>query len=147
TDSSGRVIVEIKDTGQGIPSDLMPRIFDPFFTTKPAGRGIGLGLSICRDIVTSLGGEITAESAPGHGTTVRVSLPSSGVRSSRNQGATPSSTRIKTSREQSDQRASARVLIIDDDRPVAAAIALELSQYDVVVADSGREALDILRRD
>src|SRR5262249_42446625 len=55
-----------------------------------------------------------------------------------------SSTRIRAN---APTRLSARILIIDDDRPVAAAIALELSHYDVVVTDSGREALEILRRD
>ncbi len=70
-----RVALEVKDNGCGIPPDVLPRIFDPFFTTKPIGIGTGLGLSICHGIVTSIGGTIVALSAPGEGTTFRVTLP------------------------------------------------------------------------
>jgi two-component system NtrC family sensor kinase len=65
---------EVRDTGPGIPASLLPHIFDPFFSTKPPGEGTGLGLPICRDIVTSFGGEITVESAPGAGATFLVWL-------------------------------------------------------------------------
>jgi signal transduction histidine kinase len=76
TDDDGRAVVEIADTGAGIPDYLLPRVFDPFFTTKPVGRGTGLGLSISQRIVSKFGGEIEIESAVGSGTTVRVVLPS-----------------------------------------------------------------------
>src|ERR1019366_1642309 len=72
----GHVTVEVSDTGPGIPPEILDRIFDPFFTTKPAGLGTGLGLWICQGIVTSLSGQITAESRPGEGATFRVVLPS-----------------------------------------------------------------------
>jgi signal transduction histidine kinase len=75
-EGGGRVVVEISDTGSGIPPEIMEHIFDPFFTTKPAGVGTGLGLWICQRIVTGLGGEITVESDVSAGTTVRVKLPS-----------------------------------------------------------------------
>jgi C4-dicarboxylate-specific signal transduction histidine kinase len=67
------VAIEVADTGSGIDPALLPRIFDPFFTTKP--DGVGLGLAVCRDIVTSLGGELEVESQPGRGTVVRVLVP------------------------------------------------------------------------
>jgi PAS domain S-box-containing protein len=70
-----RVIVEVRDTGIGIPPAVRARIFDPFFTTKPVGLGTGLGLSICHGIVTSFGGDISVESEPGHGSVFRVSFP------------------------------------------------------------------------
>jgi signal transduction histidine kinase len=73
--SADRVIVEVKDTGMGMPPEVRARIFDPFFTTKPVGEGTGLGLSICHGIVTGFGGEITVESEEGRGSTFRVSLP------------------------------------------------------------------------
>lgn len=74
--SSGeRVLLEVHDTGCGIPPEVRSRIFDPFFTTKPVGEGTGLGLSICHSIVTGLGGEITVESEVGKGSLFRVSLP------------------------------------------------------------------------
>ena len=75
TDARGRVVVEITDTGVGIPPQLLGRVFDPFVTTKPAGEGTGLGLYVSRAIIKAAGGEITVESEVGRGTTVRVTLP------------------------------------------------------------------------
>jgi PAS domain S-box-containing protein len=75
TDPRGRVVIEVRDTGVGMTDEVLQHIFEPFFTTKPGGLGTGLGLSICQSIVTTLGGEITVESAPGRGTSFRVFLP------------------------------------------------------------------------
>src|SRR5262249_33389157 len=75
TDESGRAVAEVADTGKGMPADVLARVFDPFFTTKDVGEGTGLGLSICHGIITNLGGQISIDSAPGHGTVVRVVLP------------------------------------------------------------------------
>jgi two-component system, NtrC family, sensor kinase len=72
---SNHAIIEVKDTGCGMPREVMDRIFDPFFTTKPVGEGTGLGLSICHGIITGFGGEITANSEVGRGSTFRISLP------------------------------------------------------------------------
>lgn len=71
----GRVLIEVSDTGCGISDDHISRVFDPFFTTKPAGEGTGLGLSIAQRLVVEIGGEITASSVLGRGTTFRVLLP------------------------------------------------------------------------
>ena len=68
-------IVEIGDTGSGIPADQMSRIYDPFFTTKELGKGTGLGLSITYGIVQEHGGTITCDSALGQGTRFTVTLP------------------------------------------------------------------------
>jgi len=70
-----RVVVEVSDTGSGIPPEVLPRIFDVFFTTKPVGIGTGLGLAICHQIITGMQGEISVESVVGRGTTFRVALP------------------------------------------------------------------------
>jgi PAS domain S-box-containing protein len=75
TDAMGRAVVEVQDTGPGIPAHVIGRVFDPFFTTKPVGVGTGLGLSICHNIVTSLGGQITASNQEGRGAIFRVALP------------------------------------------------------------------------
>jgi C4-dicarboxylate-specific signal transduction histidine kinase len=75
TADDGQVVVEVSDTGSGIPSHVASRIFEPFFTTKEAGVGTGLGLSICAEIVKSAGGRIEVETAVGHGTTFRIVLP------------------------------------------------------------------------
>jgi signal transduction histidine kinase len=69
------VVIEVEDTGVGIPPDVLPRVTEPFFTTKGEGKGTGLGLSICRRIVEDHGGGLAIESRPGVGTTVRVALP------------------------------------------------------------------------
>ncbi len=69
------VVLEISDTGDGIPSDVMPKIFDPFFTTKGEGKGVGLGLSVVYGIVDAHGGEISVDSEVGGGTTFKVILP------------------------------------------------------------------------
>jgi len=69
------VVLEVRDTGAGIPEANLARIFDPFFTTKPVGQGTGLGLSICYGIVEKTGGGITVESEVEKGTTFTVSFP------------------------------------------------------------------------
>jgi signal transduction histidine kinase len=68
------VVIEVADTGVGIPPDVLPRVTDPFFTTKESG-GTGLGLSISKRIVEDHGGGLAIVSRPGVGTTVRVTLP------------------------------------------------------------------------
>lgn len=70
------IVVTVEDNGPGIPLQEIDRVFDPFFTTKPRGKGTGLGLYICRQIVTEHRGQIDIDSKPGRGTTVSVLLPS-----------------------------------------------------------------------
>jgi two-component system, sensor histidine kinase RegB len=67
--------VEVRDRGPGMPRDLLRRVGEPFFTTKPPGRGMGLGLYLTRAVVERLGGELTIESHPPHGTLARVIVP------------------------------------------------------------------------
>lgn len=71
----GQVVVEFADAGCGIPAEALPRIFDPFFTTKPPGKGTGLGLAVCAEIVEAHQGTIEVDSAPGQGSVFRVVLP------------------------------------------------------------------------
>jgi signal transduction histidine kinase len=70
-----RVVVEVADTGRGMPPDVKRKVFEPFFTTKPVGKGLGLGLSISAMIVHNHGGEIAVRSRPGRGTVFRVMIP------------------------------------------------------------------------
>jgi two-component system NtrC family sensor kinase len=74
-DRGDEVMVEVRDTGHGIPAADLPKIFEPFYTTKPPGRGTGLGLSICYGIVEQHRGRIEVDSEPGLGSTFRVFLP------------------------------------------------------------------------
>jgi signal transduction histidine kinase len=66
--------IEVEDRGPGIPAEIRGRLFEPYFTTKPVGKGPGLGLFICRELVGRLGGRIAYESG-GSGTVFRVDLP------------------------------------------------------------------------
>jgi signal transduction histidine kinase/ligand-binding sensor domain-containing protein len=74
-DERGHAVIEVSDTGVGIPPEVLPRIFEPFFTTKPVGEGTGLGLSICHTHLQAMGGDIQVRSEPGRGTTFTVTLP------------------------------------------------------------------------
>jgi signal transduction histidine kinase len=71
----GEAIVEVGDTGSGIPAEQLSRIYDPFFTTKAIGKGTGLGLSITYGIVQEHGGRISCDSQVGQGTRFAIRLP------------------------------------------------------------------------
>jgi signal transduction histidine kinase len=75
THPTGEAMIEVHDTGRGISSAALRHLFEPFYTTKPPGLGTGLGLTICRDIVRSLGGRIEVDSKEGRGSIFRVVLP------------------------------------------------------------------------
>jgi two-component system NtrC family sensor kinase len=72
---TGEAALRVRDTGFGIPAEVLPRIFDPFFTTKEDQNRTGLGLAVAHSIVEQHGGEIRVSSTPGQGTEFRVALP------------------------------------------------------------------------
>jgi CheY-like chemotaxis protein len=136
SEAGGWVVVEIRDTGVGIPAEHLSRIFEPFFTTKAVGEGTGLGLSVCHGIVTGLGGRIQVESEPGEGTVFRVLLPASGHPQQLAAAA------VRTAREQASSR---RVLVIDDDPEVREALARIIGPPHLVEqAESGQVARELL---
>ncbi len=128
------VVVEISDTGVGMDPNTRDRIFDPFFTTKEVGQGTGLGLSISHGIITTFGGKIDVESELGKGTTFRVSLPATEVAQPPHLATEPAAL--------DKERASHRILVVDDEELVARNLARMLAPHRVDVASSGREALD-----
>ncbi len=139
TDELGRAVVEISDSGCGMSPEVLKRAFDPFFTTKAVGEGTGLGLSICLGIIEALGGELTAQSAIGVGSTFRVVLPAS----------TQASTTVAApARRAAPPLSRSRVLIVDDDDRLRASLGRMIGrEHDVVLATSGDEALAELGRD
>jgi len=130
-----KVVVEVSDTGRGIPPELQARIFDPFFTTRPAGEAAGLGLAICHGIVKGLGGEITVRSAVHKGSTFSVVLPAHLPAGSAQRTAGPAEARAPT----------VRVLVVDDEPFICSAIQRLLRrECQVSTATSGREALGLV---
>ena len=71
-------MIEVEDTGSGIPPENMSKIFEPFFTTKEVGKGTGLGLAVCYGIVSEHGGRLSVRSNVGKGTTFGIFLPNAG---------------------------------------------------------------------
>jgi two-component system cell cycle sensor histidine kinase/response regulator CckA len=136
TDDHGRAVVEVRDTGCGIPPESIDRIFDPFFTTQPVGQGSGLGLAICHQIVSEMQGDIEVDSAIGTGTTVRVRLPALTIAPP----PPPKPPEVPAPRR-------ARILIIDDDVYVGRALGHVLRRHDLSVVSNGRDALDRLERE
>ncbi|MEC7520388.1 MAG: ATP-binding protein [Myxococcota bacterium] len=138
----GELVIEVEDTGAGIPTGPVERIFEPFWTSKPKGVGTGLGLSICHGIVTSAGGDIrVARSTPGEGTTIRVELPAAA-------GQAMAAVPDVRDTEPDAPAGAGRLLVIDDEVKLAESLAIALGDgFDVKIAGSGREALDILAED
>jgi two-component system, cell cycle sensor histidine kinase and response regulator CckA len=137
------VLIEVADTGIGIPPDNLARIFDPFFSTKELGSGTGLGLSTVYGIIRQTGGFIFVESTPGKGTVFEMFLPRCN-----SDGPLPSvrPNAVETSVGK-DLTGSGTVLLVEDEDPVRkfGARALRTKGYNVIEAESGVAALDIVR--
>ena len=132
----GRAIVEVIDSGVGMSAEVRERVFEPFFTTK-GDQGTGLGLAMVFGIVEQHGGSIDVRSAPGEGSTLRVSLP---LLSAPTESASPA-----RPPEPESQR-PLRVLVVDDEPMMTRAVVrmLKPTVHVVSVAASGEEALLLL---
>ncbi|MBL8846409.1 MAG: response regulator [Hyphomicrobium zavarzinii] len=138
------VLIEVSDTGSGMPPEVMAKIFEPFFTTKGVGKGTGLGLSTVYGIVKQTGGFIYPESTPGHGTTFRVYLPRY---LPDNEDELVAQKTAKKERPQ-DLTGSGRVLLVEDEDVVRsfAVRALKRQGYEVLEASTGVEALELMEQ-
>ena len=137
----GEVVTRVEDNGSGIAPENLARIFDPFFTTKPIGIGTGLGLSVCHNVITSLGGTIEVESRLNEGTTFTVRLPALQLDAPAAPEVTPPPAAPAPHRR-------SRILVIDDEVPLAHVVRRLLGQeHEVVVATRAVEALALLRDD
>ncbi|MEL7447882.1 MAG: ATP-binding protein [Pseudomonadota bacterium] len=156
--SSSEVLLEIADTGTGIPSASLKRIFDPFYTTKAPAEGTGLGLLMVKEAVTEMDGSVSVESQEGQGTVFRVVFPLCKEEpSQRGEDAAP-------------ETPSLRILLVDDDESVlsvcramlehlghgvvcftdpATALTEKLGEYDLVISDyriSGSSGIEFARK-
>ncbi len=164
------VVIEVADTGCGIPQDIVDRIFEPFFTTRQEGQGTGLGLANVLDIVRASGGAVSVRSAPQEGTCFRILLPA--LTASGEAGPLSRSSLAQTSLAPTSlaqvaatlpeppvavpampvagsavpMGAAQRILLVDDEAVIrrSAARALRGRGYEVVEAADGEEALDAL---
>jgi PAS domain S-box-containing protein len=129
------VVISVKDTGSGIPPEVVNRIFDPFFTTKEVGKGTGLGLSSVLTIVKSHGGFIDVHSEVGKGTEFNIFLP-----------AKEEETEVqKTRRYNVPMGHGETILVVDDEKSLQDLVraTLESRNFKVMTAFDGNEAVEI----
>lgn len=128
------VVVEVVDTGTGIPPDVLPKIWDAFFTTKPDGAGTGLGLATVRGIVLGHHGFVQVETEVGKGTTFRIFLPASRIAES--SGDTNAPMPVSAAHQE-------YIMVVDDEAMVRETIAAALSVqgYRVIDCTDGVDAL------
>ncbi len=134
------VLIEVADTGHGIPAEIREKIFEPFFTTKEVGKGTGLGLSMVYGIVKQTGGFVFADSTVGKGTTFRIFLP--------RHIAEPAeiAPKAEAAKPVADVTGHGTILLVEDEEAVRAfgARALVSRGYTVLEAGSGVEALQVV---
>lgn len=138
----GRFVrLSVEDTGVGMDQDTMEHIFEPFFSAKEVGKGTGLGLSVVYGIVQEHRGWINVYSEPGRGTTFRIYLPASSVRSEEEIEETISLEALQGEGE--------RILLVEDEEPVRvfARRVLRENGYEVVEASGVQEALEVFERE
>lgn len=133
------LILKVKDTGYGIPEDLIDKIFDPYFTTKNIGEGTGLGLSVVQGIVRTCGGEITVASKPDKGTEFTVLFPV--AEGGKDQNADDEPTMIEGGDES--------ILLIDDEPSVLKVEQRILRKlgYNVTIENDSEKALEKIKRE
>ena len=133
-DGTSRVLLEVLDTGSGMPAEVLAKAMDPFFTTKPLGKGTGLGLSIVYGTVKAHGGTISIQSEPGRGSRVAIHLPASSSREAEIGEA--------AQLPFSPSGEALLLLLVDDDELVQETLVamLETLGHEVRVTSSGKAA-------
>ena len=134
TDDRGWIVIEVHDTGHGIPPEVARHIFEPFFTTRPAGEGTGLGLVLCQNVVRGLGGEISFTSVVGD-TTFQVALPPADKQAVEPPPPAPAALVAA--------QAPRKVLVIDDHTAMGTSLQLMLrGEHEVDAVTSAEAALE-----
>jgi signal transduction histidine kinase len=141
------VVIEVTDSGVGIPPENLAKIFEPFFTTKEKGHGTGLGLSSVYGIVKQTGGFIFPESEVGKGTTFKIYLPRYEAPAATEAAAEAPPAAVEAPARPRDLTGHQTILLVEDEAAVRdfAARALTMRGYQVIEASSGDEALEMLR--
>jgi len=141
--AQGTALIEVSDTGPGIPPEILAQVFEPFFTTKPLGEGTGLGLSTVHGIIAQAGGHIRIVSPPGRGATFRIFLPV-WIETEKEQAAPKPEVAAKPVPK--DLSGVGRILFVEDEQIVRGIAAQLLRQrgYEVLEAEDGEEALAII---
>ena len=134
------VLLEVADSGTGIPPELKEKIFEPFFTTKEVGKGTGLGLSMVYGIVKQTGGFVFVDSEVGKGTTFRIFLPR------HIPAAAEIAPKVEAAKPAADLTGQGVILLVEDEDAVRAfgSRALSARGYTVLEAASGVEALQVV---
>lgn len=129
------VLIEVRDSGRGIPPAILPKIFDPYFTTKPGGTG--LGLATVYSIVTRHQGRVEVESVENLGTTFRIYLP-----------ATELPSIAETSKDIRPLKRGGRILVMDDESSVQKVLSKMLLRlgFDCTVTENGEQAIEAYRK-
>jgi two-component system cell cycle sensor histidine kinase/response regulator CckA len=136
------VLLEVTDTGCGMPQETIDKIFEPFFTTKDIGKGTGLGLSMVYGIVKQTDGYIFVDSAEGQGTTFKIYLP----RHVADEVEAAVDVPVQIEEKPKDLTGSETLLLVEDEEAVRsfAVRALSMRGYNVLEANSGTDALDVV---
>jgi two-component system cell cycle sensor histidine kinase/response regulator CckA len=136
-DAGSCALIEVRDTGKGMPPEILKRAVEPFYTTKTRGKGTGLGLSTAYGIIQQHGGSMEMFSEPGKGTAVKIFLPLCAPGTSCAEALSPDAGRKKA--------AGIRVLMIEDDRELrtVAAKALRGAGFEVTAAGRLDEAISL----
>jgi two-component system cell cycle sensor histidine kinase/response regulator CckA len=143
--AADHVLVEVADTGAGIPPAILDKIFEPFFTTKEVGKGTGLGLSTVYGIVKQTGGTLQVESEPGEGSIFRVFLPRHVPEVA---AVAPKAVEAEAPAKSADLTGRGTLLLVEDEEAVRAFAARALASrgYQVLEAGSGVEALEAMEK-
>jgi two-component system, cell cycle sensor histidine kinase and response regulator CckA len=148
--SADYVLVEVSDTGTGMPPEIVDKIFEPFFSTKEVGKGTGLGLSTVYGIVKQTGGFVYVDSEPGEGTTFRIFLPRHHpAEEVQSDAATTNGTAEKPPGEakpRADLTGQGTILLVEDEEGLRSlnARGLRSRGYSVIEASNGIEAMEAL---
>ena len=138
-DEGARVLLEVADSGSGVPAADRDRIFEPFFSTKEIGKGTGLGLFVCRNIVQALAGDVEVLDRPAGGALFRVTLPAAPIGPAARAEPSPAAKAVMA--------AGRHIVLIEDDAMVARALTLQLraAGYRVTALADGKQGLELLR--